>query len=341
MNLTDEKLYALCKRYGSNAKFWRQKFMGLLPEVFKRKLYESKGFGSIFEFAAKLAGVSQEQVRRVLNIEREFKDKPILHQLLVEGSVSIHKLARVVSVATKENQEIIAQQVQLLPQRALETLVRDERKSGARESEQELKSLNLEMSEQNGLFDGIFEHKSVRAHGFESKILFETQAKTANKIKQLELKFSEEVTRQLLELQQKGIDINELILDMLKKREREIAEGKEEIAKKIIKIGPVSETGSSQEKFIARYAKENPKNSQKKPSRYIPVKIRKLLQKEHGSKCSISICKKRATTIHHTQRFGLASVHDPHYLAPLCSDHHVIAHSIDLKFQEIRQRVVW
>ena len=48
--MTDEKLYELAKMYGRNALVWRQKFMGLLPEVEKRKLYERKNFGSIFEF---------------------------------------------------------------------------------------------------------------------------------------------------------------------------------------------------------------------------------------------------------------------------------------------------
>ena len=60
--MTDEKLYELAKLYGRNALVWRQKFMGLLPEVEKRKLYERKNFGSIFEFAYKLAGFSEQQL---------------------------------------------------------------------------------------------------------------------------------------------------------------------------------------------------------------------------------------------------------------------------------------
>ncbi len=59
-NLTDEKLYELCKMYGARALEWRRKFIGLLPEVERRKLYRKKGFASVFEFAAKLAGVSQK-----------------------------------------------------------------------------------------------------------------------------------------------------------------------------------------------------------------------------------------------------------------------------------------
>lgn len=87
-------------------RIWRQKFLGLLPEVYKRRLYEKKGFGSIFEFAKKLAGVSEEQVRLVLNLEKRFEDKPILKALLVEGTVSVNKLARIVSIANGTGDDI-------------------------------------------------------------------------------------------------------------------------------------------------------------------------------------------------------------------------------------------
>lgn len=63
--LTDQELYRKAKLYGKNALLWRRKFMGLLPEVERRRLYEKKGFGSVFEFSFKLAGLSEEQVRRV------------------------------------------------------------------------------------------------------------------------------------------------------------------------------------------------------------------------------------------------------------------------------------
>ena len=96
--------------------------------VFFGFLYEKKGFDSIFQFAAKLAGVSKEQLCTALNLEKDFEDKPLLKKLLVTGEVSINKLVRIQSVATKENEEFWATQVQLLPSRALETLVRDERK---------------------------------------------------------------------------------------------------------------------------------------------------------------------------------------------------------------------
>ena len=52
-NLSDQELYARCQQYGLNARLWQRKFASLLPEVEERKLYQRKGYGSIYEFAAK------------------------------------------------------------------------------------------------------------------------------------------------------------------------------------------------------------------------------------------------------------------------------------------------
>src|SRR3989338_27656 len=272
--MTDEKLYELAKLYGRNALVWRQKFMGLLPEVEKRKLYERKNFGSIFEFAYKLAGLSEQQVRTALNLEKRFEGLPVLRGLLVEGKVSINKLVRVASIATVENERELAEAVQLLPQKALETFVRDGR-----------------CENENGLGKPLFGAKSLRAH---------------------ELGLSEEVTGKLLELQEKGLNVNELLLEFLNKREEEIEEEKEAICETL----------------------------EEAKSRPVPARTQKVLAKEHGTKCSIQTCKKPAEELHHTQTFALSKRHDPRYLAPLCREHHIIAHPINLKFQEKRKEYV-
>jgi len=189
MEITDEKLLALCDKFGKRALVWRRKFTGLLPEVQHRRLYERRGCSSIFEFAAKTAGLSEEQVRRALNLERSFADKPALHALLVDGRVSVNKLARVASIATTGNEAELAERVRILPQAALETFVRDERIS----------------EERKGLLQPLFGAESVRAH---------------------DLKLSESTTRRLLELQRKGIDVDALLTQFLDSREEKITEQK-------------------------------------------------------------------------------------------------------------------
>ncbi len=307
--MTDEKLYFLCKKYGNSAKFWRQKFIGLLPEVNRRKLYARKGFSSIFEFAFKLGGLSAEQVRLALNLEKRFENKPILQKLLIKGEASINKLSRVVSIATPENEAELAEKIKLLPQKALETLVRDE-KILARNSQ----NPTFATESQNGLQISFFENKSLRAQTLNGE---ESQAEaTQVKISEAEAKshphgglnfqLDKDVTVELNQLHKKGFNVSALLRELLEKRKQNIEDVKEKMSAEI------------------------DRNS----SRYIPVKIRNILKQEHGEKCSITSCKKPANTIHHTQRFSLSSNHDPKYLAPLCKEHHTIAHSIDLKFQQ-------
>jgi hypothetical protein len=264
--MTDEQLLRLCEKFGRRALMWRRKFVGLLPEVNRRRLYERRGCQSIFEFAAKLAGVSEEQVRRALNLSSDFRDKPALQGLLTNGSVGLSKLARVASIATTENEAELAEKVRLLPRSALETLVRDERF----------------FEKQNGSPKPLFEAKSVPGH-----TTFE---------------LSDEVLQKLNRLQEQGQDVNAILIEALEQREARIEEEKDALR------GPAQ-------------------------SRNISTKVRRVLKEEFGKKCAIEGCQKPSEEIHHTQRFSLASTHDPHYLAPLCKEHHQIAHTIDQKVQ--------
>ncbi len=262
--MNDKELLEAAELYGKKLLHWRYKFTGLLAEINKRKLYEKKNCSSIFEFAAKFGGLSEEQVRRALNLDKKFESLPKLKELLSSGEVSINKLLRIAAIATPENEEKLVNATKILSNRAIETFVRDEK--------------------ENGLDKPQIEVKSVHVHGLE---------------------LNEEVRQRLTELQTKGIDINELITAALNKREEEIAE------EKAIPVGPAT-------------------------SRPVPAKTKKLNKKEFGTKCSITTCKKPSVVIHHTQTFALSHRHDPNYLAPLCKEHHEIAHSINLKVMEKR-----
>ena len=173
--MNDKELLEKAIYFGKSAIEWKRKFTGLLPEIYKRKLYEKKNCSSIFEFAAKFGGLSNDQVRLALKLEEKFESMPRLHEQLVTGEVSINKLARVVSIATPANEQELLNMVSNLSNRAVETLVRDE--------------------------------KFTDLH---------VQTLTLN----------EEVRARLVELQSKGIDINELISSALNKREEEITEEK-------------------------------------------------------------------------------------------------------------------
>ncbi|MFA4814597.1 MAG: hypothetical protein WC924_01645 [Candidatus Gracilibacteria bacterium] len=210
VKISDEKLLRLCEKFGKRALLWRRKFTGLLPEVNRRRLYERRGCGSIFEFAAKLAGLSEEQVRLVLRLERKFEDKPSLYEILVEGKVSLSKLARVASLANVQNEMELAEKVKLLPQKALETLVRDER---ILECDSRGRNGHALQCVPNGFSQPLFEVKSVRAHVFNFEV-------------------SEEVTEELNRLHEQGQDVNRLLLDLLKQRNENIRQKKRKTGRK-------------------------------------------------------------------------------------------------------------
>jgi hypothetical protein len=255
--LTNAQLFALCQEYGANALSWRRKFMGLLPEVERRRLYEAHGFNSVFEFAARLGGISEEQVRTALNLSRSFSDKPALKALLESGEVSVHKLVRIQSVATVESADVWAEQAKILPKKTLETLARDER-------------------------------------GLPGQ--------------PVSLQLNESVKKRLEELQLKGLDVNALLTEFLDKREAAIEKEKTELA------------------------------DLESAGRYMPVAVRRVLTKEHGKKCSIPGCEKPSKEIHHARRFAISRSHDPHYLAPLCREHHQLAHLVDQGYREMSRR---
>jgi len=321
---SDENLFQLCKRFGKNALHWRQKFIGLLPEVNRRRLYEKKGFSSIFEFSFKLCGLSADQVNLTLNLSRRFEDKLVLKGMLENGEVSINKLARIVSIATVENQEELAEKIRILPKSALETLVRDEKfamnnlqnndtnSEGLFGTENYAKDFQTE--NRNGLSKPLFEDKSLPGQtDFPAKrsVSFDSDRCVVTSV--LSFKLTEDVKKELEKLNSKGIDVNEFLRKALKQRKEEIENKKEEIAKEIER-----------------------NDVREQPSRYVSAEIKQILKEEHGTKCSIPNCTKPATILHHTQKFSLSHCHDPRFLAPLCEEHHVIAHSMDVKYCEMK-----
>lgn len=293
----DNKLFLTFREYGTKALLYRQKCIGLLPGIYRRKIHEQQGFPSIFEFAARYAGLSQEQVKRVLSLDEKFQDKPALKVALESGEVSINKLARVVSIATVENQEELAEQARLLSKNALETLVRDEKR---------LRAITHDTLQNDSISvkpEFVPGHKSFGAVEDVDKLIGIMAEKS--------LKLAPEVVVKLRGLKEKGIDINRLILETLDKRNAEIEREKEQIG-----LHMTDETGT----------------------RYIPVRVRRVLHAEHGSCCSIPGCGKPSEATHHTRRFALNHRHDPRFMAPLCRNHHQIAHTIDVNVNRERKK---
>lgn len=213
--MNNDELFALCVKYGTMSKLCRQKFIGLLPEVNQRRLYEKKGYTSIFEFAAKLCGLSAEQVRLALNLERRFEDKPALRKLLVEGEVSINKLTRVAAFANTENQEDVAEKTRILSTQALNVWVKDEKIAAKHDPAAVIvDEEHSDTKTQNSFPKPLFEDKSLY-------------------VQTLNFQIDGDIQTELNELHAKGININNLLRKMLDQRKNEIAQEKAQIAENL------------------------------------------------------------------------------------------------------------
>jgi len=121
-----------------------------------------------------------------------------------------------------------------------------------------------------------------------------------------------EAAEKLKILAAKGFDVDELLVKLLNKRNEEILKEKVEIAE----------------------------NLPEEQSEHVPARTKKVLEAEYGTICAIPKCKKASEEIHHTTRFSISKQHNPFYMAPLCKEHHLLAHSVDVKVHEKRREVL-
>ena len=200
--IPDNELLSLCRQYGKNALLWRRKFESLLPEVFRRRLYEKENCSSIYEFAAKFAGLSEAQVNTALHIEKKLQGKPILLDLFHNAEVSTNKLVRVLTVATEANQEDLAQKLKIFSQKTMEIFVRDLKR-------EQNEAKELEKQNSPNLFSNT---NFLRAQ------------------KKLNFVLSDEVTDKLNLLHAQGKDLNKLLKEFLNQKDQQTDQREQELS---------------------------------------------------------------------------------------------------------------
>jgi len=113
--------------YGANAKEWMRKCVLLLPEIAKHRIWEQKGFGSIYEYAAKLAGMSRNTVDDALRILHRIEDKPDLQQVV--ESKGLNAVRPIVAIVTPETAQFWAEKARIMSKNTLEAYVKEFRTS--------------------------------------------------------------------------------------------------------------------------------------------------------------------------------------------------------------------
>ncbi len=126
MNEAQRKLNQEFSSYGKEALEWRRKCELLLPEIERLRVWEACGFSSIYEYAAKKAGMSRHTVNECLRVLRKIEDKPALKE--VAEKKGFRAVRPVATIATPETDEFWAEKAEKLGVNTLETYVREERK---------------------------------------------------------------------------------------------------------------------------------------------------------------------------------------------------------------------
>lgn len=128
--------------HGKNAKKSINECKLLLPKIEKQMIWKEKGFGSIYEYAAKLACMSQGQVDDALRILRRIEDKPELMKVAKEKS--INAVRPVASISTKKTQKMWAKKAKKMSKNALELFVRQSRTS----TENQVQTIEMDLSQE-------------------------------------------------------------------------------------------------------------------------------------------------------------------------------------------------
>lgn len=116
-----DELHEKFQEYGKNAQMWKRQCQLLLPEIDRHKVWKQKRFNSIYEYASKLAGLSQHAVDDALRIIRKIEEMPELMEVAKE--FGLNRVRPVVSIATAENQKFLAARAREMSKHTLQTYV--------------------------------------------------------------------------------------------------------------------------------------------------------------------------------------------------------------------------
>lgn len=112
----DKIIHEQFVHYGRNAKEWMRKCVLLLPEIERKQIWKKRRFNSLYEYAAKLAGMSRPSVDEALRVLKRIEDK------------GIQSIRPVATIATQETANFWANKAREMSKNTLEVYVREYKK---------------------------------------------------------------------------------------------------------------------------------------------------------------------------------------------------------------------
>ncbi len=350
--LTDRQLFETAQRIGALALKSRREFIGLLPLIERRRAYEGRMFYSIYDFAAKVGGISKDVVIEVLRVDAYLVDTPKLRKKLYRGEIGWSKIRSIMHMVNRGNEDEWIQKLENLSKSALEVYLRDYQNQLAGERPTLWSSPIQEIS--NKIIENGVKFEAESIPGDKTRLENNTeviqpwspQASSPAPSKLAQLAHEREtftfslqsdiaarlrLFRQKLEKDRRElITWEEVMMEFLKMIESEMQYKEIKRAEQ--------RTGQKAEQKPNPDAQQNP---DKPTTRYIPAHVRHALDQQYGGLCAFKNCKQPATIYHHTKRFALTKhlasqeVHDPDFIKPLCEPHERIIHNTLIENEEI------
>ncbi|MFA5855478.1 MAG: HNH endonuclease signature motif containing protein [Candidatus Gracilibacteria bacterium] len=287
--LSDSELYQLCQEYGSQARIWKRKFAGLLPEVLRRELYRRRGCGSIYEFAFKIGAMSSTSVDRIIKLDAQLEDKPTLKAQLLSGSQGWSKLEKVAYIATPDTEKEWAERVEKMSQVALSAYVQEYRKILFTET------VNVSETTASGLSEN--KTKTVQVWG---QMSFPVSPEVEKRLR---------LTKYQLEKEKKSaLTFSEVLGSILT---NETAQNTQNTPQIVIQLCPECQ------KRIALTAEKRP----------IPASVRRFLYHKYQGLCAFPNCFLPACSLHHLKRYAIERMHNTDNIVPVCKKHEALLHS--------------
>ena len=344
-----EKIHENFVEFGKQAKDWKRKCLMLLPAVDKYRIWELKKFPSIFEYAAKLAGLSRATVEDALWILKKAEGKPAIMNVIEKKG--LNAVRPVLKICTKENQDFWAKKAENMSVQSLRVYV-NEVKNKMAEGWEKLSwndpdfrdgetYLNRRQTDDEDYFLNRRggERKNIKA-------VENTQLECEKY--EITIKVSKENYEKINKLKGGG-SWDQLVVYLLEMREKELAHEKKELEEwakeKITRKKLRSGAGEKEAADFKEWAKKNdlPDKLYMSDSRPIPWKIQKFVLERTNGQCGFPDCLRKAEILHHTMRFALTHSHNPDKIIPLCKAHERLAHlglieneTMDPKYWNIR-----
>jgi len=263
------------------------KLLALLPEINEKKIFLKHGCNSIVEYAGKFGGLTREVVKKTLKVHKDVEDKP--HLKVAIEKVGIHKVGIVSGAATKETEKSFAKIAETMDKASLQILSKEVRNNGSDVSVQANKDTQI---------------SSCKASPVKMNIDLDEEMQF------LFLKLKKEFDKELSNK------------EALKKMLSELGEYRQEG-----KVMQSDNRNTKQQKIenVTKIPGEIRDKSNKKLSRYIPVKVKKAALAKTGGRCAYPGCNKPVELFHHRERFSETKNHSS--IIPLCKCHHEFAHN--------------